>query len=66
MPEQIDEFAQAGIGRDSEVLLARRCGVDHVGNKGTEGIKSVTEVIQRHEVHVGSRLIASVPLIGAD
>ena len=33
-------------------------------NKGTEGIKSITEVIQRHEVHVGSRLIASVPLIG--
>ena len=33
-------------------------------NKGTEGIKSITEVIQRYEVHVESRLIASVPLIG--
>ena len=34
-----------------------------IRNKGTEGIKSITEVIQRHEVHVESRLIASVPLI---
>ncbi len=32
-------------------------------NKGTEGIKSITEVIQRYEVHVESRLIAPVPLI---
>ena len=31
-------------------------------DKGTEGIKSITEVIQRYEVHVESRLIASVPL----
>ena len=38
-------------------------GLCYVLNRGTEGIKSITEVIQRYEVHVGSRLIASVPLI---
>ena len=31
-------------------------------NKGTEEIKLITEVIQRYEVHVESRLIAFVPL----
>ena len=36
---------------------------NNAANKGTDGIKSITEVIQRHEVHVGSRLIASVSLI---
>ena len=38
-------------------------GLCYVLNRGTEGIKSITEVIQRHGVHVGSRLIASAPLI---
>ena len=32
-------------------------------NKGTEGIKLITNVIQRYEVHVGSCLIIRVPLI---
>ena len=48
-------FLKAFEPQDARLVRAR--------NKGTEGIKSITEVIQRHEVHVGSRLIASVPLI---
>ena len=40
-------------------------GLCYVLNRETEVIKSITEVIQRYEVHVESRLIASVPLIEA-
>ena len=45
-------------------MLPGRRPMEKLGrNKGTEGIKLITEVIQKNEVHVESRLIASVPLM---
>ncbi len=43
--------------------LDRRRQGNKEGNKGTEEIKLITKVVQRYEVHVESRLIASVSLI---